>query len=328
MKLRKLLLSGGIAVGVLAGPMAGTALAHSADVASYCSVRSYVLTATDDNKNPKIETITGPVTGLFVGQPVANVDPVFTATGAFSIKVRWATTVGGSNYTGGNFDTVGDSGFDGGSCVGLQGPAGQNGTDGVDGQDGTDGVDGIDGQDGVDGVDGIDGTDGVDGQDGVDGIDGTNGTDGVDGADGMDGAPGLAGLDGSNGVDGAPGADGANGIDGQNGLDGATGPEGPAGPQGESGKDAVADYSFLTCDMLGGKDFAPPVELAHLDGDNDGIACESDTADDPVAEPAPEGVTPISELPHTGSNSTWTLLVAAAGLFAAGSILRYAVTKP
>jgi LPXTG-motif cell wall-anchored protein len=137
------------------------------------------------------------------------------------------------------------------------------------------------------------------------------------------------------------GAAGAPGVQGEPGAAGV----GVAGPAGSSGDTAQlhalitelnnrlfilentdVDYSWVTCALFGDWSFAPPTQLAHLDGDNDGTACEAESTE-VLGEQIDQPAAPTGELPHTGSNTTWTLLFLGAALFATGSVLRYAFKR-
>jgi LPXTG-motif cell wall-anchored protein len=128
------------------------------------------------------------------------------------------------------------------------------------------------------------------------------------------------------GLPGCDGQDGEDGDDGQDGEPGPPGPAGPAGPAGQDGKDGNTD--LLNCDDFEFQEDAQAVLDADLsdpnvlDGDNDGIACESLPHEPDAAVPTaiPAG-TAGGELPKTGFPVP---LIALGGLAlaAAGALLR------
>lgn len=123
---------------------------------------------------------------------------------------------------------------------------------------------------------------------------GAMGPQGPEGPAGPAGEQGPVGDTGPAGQDGTPGLNGADGFDGTDGVDGAD-----------------ADESILT--ELNNRLFI----LEHAVPD-------TEVAGEVVEQPVDA---PTGELPRTGSNGTWTLLIIAAGLFAGGSVLRFAVKR-
>lgn len=285
--LATLALVGGIVLGA-----AAPAFAHDSSLSGSCSVRSYTLSADNDNLSPKVDYITGPVSGLSVGQSLKNLDPSFTATGGFTIGIVWSD---------GFKDTVTDTGFSGGTCVGAAGKDGTNGKDGKDGKDGAQGPAGpagpagAAGPAGVAGPTGAAGLVGAPGTPGLPGIAGSTGAAGPAGADGQAGPGGVDGAAGSVGDAGPAGPAGQDGVDGIDGVGdfGPTGPAGltgPAGPAGPSGPQGVAGYGYSVCP----------------DGSVTGAGvipdCSTPAAATTSTTTTTGPTTPVGELPHTGAN--------------------------
>lgn len=344
--MNKTLCSAAAAAAIILGT-AGPAFAHSADLSGSCPTRSYKISADTDYKHPKVESITGPVTGLVVNQTLENVDPAFTATGPFSITVRWGKTAPAyTDYLGGNSDIVADSSFTGGSCVGPQGPAGTNGTNGTQGPKGDKGDAGLTG---AQGPSGEDGSDGENGTNGVDGAPGSNGEAGANGSDGADGADGQNGTDGSNGETGPQGPQGVSGeinvtlfcnapfffpmweempfdLDQTD----CVGPAGPQGPAGENGNNGLNGNNGID-----GKDgVAGPAGPAGKDADlaittelnNRLFLLEHVAPATPISPAIPVAPIGVAELPHTGSGAE-NLAIFGLGFLVLGLGAKLATTR-
>lgn len=203
-------------------------------------------------------------------------------------------------------------------CDDDSGPAGPPGPPGPQGEPGPKGDKGDRGPRGWPGTDGTDGTNGENGSDGLTPVAVCTADGGIyfvteepemlpEGAFYPNAEFPCYGPQGPAGADGKDGKDGTDGVDGEDGVTSHT-----------------SDVATVTADTTEIHELISELNNRLFIVEHAADATDTEVLGEQIEQPA---APPAGELPRTGTNWTWTLLIGGAGMFAFGSILRFAMKR-